>query len=200
MDSKAITKARSRLRVAQKALDELPQCTDYQTFTDTWYTFLVAAKNVYTVLQQGSKVSPQSKQWFGAKQQFRKNDELLQYLFQSRNDDEHGLEEVTRLKPGSIAVGVAQPGFSNSMTLTNIRFENGNLSIGSMESHDGKPILTQVTQPQAVLAGVNGPGPVTFPPPTYHLGSAIGDMSPLGVGRLGFTYLTSLVDEAGTLA
>jgi hypothetical protein len=115
MDSKAITKARSRLRVSEKALNELAECNDYQTFSDTWYTFLVAWKNIYTALEQGSKASAQSRQWFGAKKQARKGDKLLQYLFEARNDDEHGLNDSTALDPGGLAIGVSKPGYSRSM-------------------------------------------------------------------------------------
>jgi hypothetical protein len=199
MNPKAVEKAKSRIRVAEKALSELTACPDYPTLTDTWYTFLVSAKNVYTVLEQGAKVSPQSRQWFGAKANERKNDELLQYMFQARNDDEHGLEDVTKLKPGSVAIGVNAPGFSNHIIAQDITINNGQISIRDVQSGDERPVLIEVTPPSAHLVPIRGRG-VLFPIPTTHLGKPVENQSPYAVAELCLTYLSKLVDEAERLA
>lgn len=197
MDARAITKAKSRLRVAEKALRELPLSKDYQAFTDTWYTFLVAAKNVYTVLEQGAKVSPQSQQWFGGIKQARKRDELLQYLFEARNDDEHGLEQSTEHVPGSLAIGVAKPGFSNSIMLNGILGQGGTMNVTSL---DGKPILIEQTLPHTKLIGIKARGGRTYNPPKFHNGRTLDDQSPLNVASLRLAYLTALVGDAERLA
>lgn len=193
VDVKAIIKAKSRLRVAEKALAELAASQQYEEFSDTWYTFLVATKNVYTVLEQGSKVTPQSRQWFANVRQARKDDELLQYLFEARNDDEHGLDNSTEHVPGSLAIGVAREGYSNSVRL------NGTLGPGgsfNVESLDGKPVLIEQTLPHARLVSVQARGNRTINPPLSHLGVRLHDTSPVAVATLGLTYLTALVDDA----
>jgi len=200
MDPKAINKAKGRLRVAEKAYSELPACPDYQTFTDTWYTLLVAAKNVYTVLEQGSKVSAPSRQWFGAKKQARKADDLLQYMFQARNDDEHGLEEVTKFDPGHIKIVRTVPGHSESFSIGKMVFGDGVFHVEGIKSHDGKPVAVDIKQPSIDLVPVIGPGPVTFNPPTTHLGQAIFDPSPMGIGRLYLDYLAGIIRDAEGLA
>lgn len=193
MDAKAITKAKSRLRVAGKALAELSLCKEYQEFSDTWYTFLGAAKNVYTVLEQGAKASAQSRQWFGGVKQFRKDDELLQYLFEARNDDEHGLECSTEHVPGSLAIGVSKPGGSNTMVFNGTFGPGGSMNVTSL---DGKSVLIEKTLPHARLIAVNARGGRTYNPPTSHKGQPVSDRSPSNVAALGLAYLTELVTDA----
>ena len=200
MNPRAVEKARSRIRVAEKALSELVGCPDYASFTDTWYTFLVAAKNVYTALEQGAKSSAQSRQWFGAIKEARRNDELLQYLFQARDDDEHGLNEITRLEGSSVGIGKGAHGYSNNVTVHNLRIENGQIINCDVESNDGKPVLIETRGPRAVLSPIIGRGPVIYQPPTKHEGIDIQDRTPLGVATLGLAYLSTLVDKAATLA
>ncbi|MEQ1883291.1 MAG: hypothetical protein ABL878_20240, partial [Burkholderiales bacterium] len=93
MDGKALTKARRRLNVARTAAAALDQAPDFDAFSEQWYVFLHAAKGVYTTLEQGAKTSAQSRQWFAGKNAARKNDSLLRYVSEARNDDEHGIEE-----------------------------------------------------------------------------------------------------------
>ena len=64
MDRNAIEKCKSRLRNAQKAVEDLRaylEIEDLQSFEDTWFTFLFSWKSIYTTLEQGSKTTPQSR-------------------------------------------------------------------------------------------------------------------------------------------
>jgi hypothetical protein len=196
MESKLVEKAKSRLRIAQKALGDLKTATSHQEFSDTWYTFLMAAKNVYTSLEQASKDAPQCRQWFGAVKSVRKSDELLQYLFQARDDEEHGVEAATELQPESIAIGVSKPGFSSSMHITALNIDRGTIHLDAT-SHDGKPILIEVSPAQTILKYVTGRGNVKYNPPTSHLGIPLTSGNPIEVAELGLIYLSGLVTDAG---
>ena len=196
MDPKAVTKARARLRIARQQLEAAEKSASYHAFTDAWYLFLVAAKNVYTTLEQGAKASAQSRQWFGGKKNDRKSDELLQYLFQARDDDEHGLADVTMLNPGFLGIGKAAEGFSHSMSISMSTDEHGTPTIHKLESHDGLPILIEQKGPHAVLLPVTGRSSIRYDVPTQHLGKPLPDDLPLTVGKLGLAYLEALVAEA----
>jgi hypothetical protein len=197
MDPKAITKAESRLRIAMKAAAELRQCNQYDVFTDTLYQFISAAKNIWTALEQGAKDTPQCRQWFGAKAKERRGDELLQYLFEARNDDEHGLEPVTVRVPGSLGIGVAKPGFSNSMVINSMNFDGaGRIAHFDAASLDGKPILIEETLPHAKLADIRPVGRPPMKPPTSHKGAPIASDAPSAVADLAVIYLAALVAEA----
>jgi len=215
MKRAAIEKAKSRLRVAQKAVAELKSCRTYAEFSDTWYVMLTSSKNIYTVLEQGAKGSPQSMQWLGAKKQIRKDDPLLQYMFEARNDDEHGLGSALALKPELHEIGVAGPGFSNTVRLDGGPFSNVVIS-GSATAVafaggppppglrvtplDGKPIQVRRTPATTILVPVIARGNRTYDPPTYHLGQELHDKSPVAVAELNVVYLAGLLDEATGLA
>lgn len=196
MDPKAVRKAKSRFRIAKEQLASCERAESHERFSDAWYLFLIAAKNVYTTLEQGSKASPQSRQWFGAKKQERKDDPLLQYLFQARDDDEHGLDEVTELSPGFLGIGKAAQGFSNNITISSLSFENGKLNIGPITSNDGLPVLIEQRGPHTVLAPVTARGNIVYQPPTTHLGVQIPEPLPVPVGNLGLAYLEALIADA----
>jgi hypothetical protein len=199
MDPKAIEKARSRLRVAEKAIRELEKAANHQEFSDSWYSFLTAAKNVYTSLEQGSKMSARSRQWYGAKKRERKNDALLQYLFQARDDDVHGLNPVTVLDPGRLVVGAFKPGMSNSIDAHISTDEMGRPTIHKLKSLDRKPILIEDRAPHTKLGTVTGRGNIKYLPPNSHMGKALESNLPIPVARLAISYLTGLVADASEL-
>ena len=196
MDLNAVIKAESRLRVAQKAAADIKECKSYHDFVDAWYTFITAAKNIWTVLEQGAKVSSQSKQWFGSKAKQRRSDDLLQYLFEARNDDEHVIEEVTEHVPGSLAIGVAKPGYSNSVRIENLSIKGGKVTIGGLHGLDGKPVLVEQTVPHPRLSKIRPRGRSEMSPPTSHLGAQLRDNSPVTVAETALIYLAALVEDA----
>jgi len=196
MDTKAIEKAESRLRLARKALSELEQCENYRDFCDLWYSFLAPAKNVYTTLEQGAKASAQSRQWFGVKKSERKNDPLLQYLFQARNQDEHGLAAISEHTGDSTAIGVSKPGYSNAIRLDGVIGKGGTLNVQSL---DGLPVKIE-KRPNVRLIPVTGLGGVVYLPPATHKGQAVSDPSPTRLAALAIAYLSELVEEAKQFA
>jgi hypothetical protein len=64
--------------------------------TAAWIDFLYAFNGVYQKLQKGSLLNGKSKAWFGRIKHMRDSDELLSYLHQARNAEEHGLEAITK--------------------------------------------------------------------------------------------------------
>jgi hypothetical protein len=220
LDPKAINKAQHRLRVTQKALDDLSGARSYREFQDSWYVFLTASKSIYTVLQQGAKITPQSLQWFGGKSTERRNDPLLQYLYEARNEDEHGLDSCTELEPARIEIGQNTLGHSKAIRINGTdnfgnTFKNcfaigestafsfsPEAIIGSslkFEALDRKPIKTQLLPEHAILVAVHARGDRTYSPPTEHLGSVISDQSPIGVASLAMSYFQDLVAKAAQL-
>ena len=167
-----------------------------EQFHEAWYGFLTAAKSVYTALETGSKVSPQSKQWYGGKARERRDDELLQYVYQARNDDEHGLGAIVEQVPGSLSIGVAKPGYSNAIQLDGFLGPGGTLKVTSL---DNLPVLTEITPSHVALVAVDARG-VIYQPPTKHLGNPLASKLPLPVAELMIVYLEGLITEASGLA
>lgn len=195
MDPRAIDKAKRRLNSARKAMEELKTCRDLEQFHETWFAFLTAAKSIYTALETGSKISsPQSRQWFGGKQRERREDALLQYVYQARNDEEHGLDTQAEMSPGYFGIRVKR-GYSTSIV--------GSMKDGvfTFASTDGKPMLLETMPEHISLKAVTGRGGEIFRPPNTHLGQRIDfGFMPLPVAEKAIAYLASMVAEAEQLA
>lgn len=199
MEIKAINKANIRRKLAKQALDHLRNCKNYDEFSYHWQAFLTHWKGVYTALEQGAKASPQSRQWFGSKKTFRKNDELLQYLFQARNDAEHGLDEVTKNISGRVKIGSSKPGTSQSFSLDRLEVSATGAVSFMGKSHDGLPIDFDVTPGHAQLVPVCGRGTEIFQPPKNHKDKEIADPTPIKIAELAIDYLDSVLEEADAL-
>ena len=216
MDQTALKKAQRRLSVAQDAVAGLPKTEDFDAFSKNWYIFLHAAKGIYITLEQGSKNSPQSRQWFGAKNQERKSDPLLRYISEARNDDEHGIEEPVGMTPSVRTVGVPIPGASTMFT-----DENDNLYIRTapyqivdgvprgflpgyipkrLISLDGKPVGSVYSPERIVLKRVKDRSGKFYRPPLEHLGRKLQSTAPRDVAKLTLDYLGELLKEAEGLS
>ena len=208
MDLKALQKANARLRTARKHAEAIPEYKLYSDLSDGWSVFLHAAKGIYTALEQGVKNSPQERQWFGAKNRERREDELLRYVTEARNDDEHGIEQVIEYVPGSASLGIASPGSSsflmdeNGNTFVNcgtaIRIDGitSQTRLPKLRSLDGKPVKSVIKQPTARLVEVTDRSGLKYPPPAKHLGQVIPDPTPKIVADLMVSYLEKMVAEA----
>ncbi|WP_152542049.1 hypothetical protein [Sphingomonas sp. RIT328] len=187
-----MTKARSRLRVAQKALDELLRCDVRDEFIDTWYTYLVAAKAVHTTLEQGAKASAASKAWFEDRRVERKSDPLLQYMYESRNDDEHGLSAPVEYQPPTVEFGENDGGSTYELVDT----EHGSQVRLTVRSKDGSSLVRiRARIPMMVLRPVTGKSNV-YPPPRLHKGEILDDLLPTQAAELNLRHLSWMIDEA----
>ncbi|MEZ5917733.1 MAG: hypothetical protein R3C40_09265 [Parvularculaceae bacterium] len=178
------------------------------------------AKNVYTQIEKGSKSSAQSRQWFGSKKEFRRNDQLLQYMFQARDDDEHGLDLPVAIRPAQIEIGASGPNPSHYFRIDRAATQNfvmencifGDSGEGAIKfigdtphdiritSLDGGTVAVQHQAEAIELKPVIGRGDVTYNPPTEHLGRHLVLRDPLFIAGLYLDYLDGLVGEAAKRA
>ena len=164
----------------------------FEEFTDLWFTFLTSFKSTYTALEQGSKCSAQSRQWFGAKSSERRGDELLRYLYQARNDEEHGLDQGARAVPGRMTLKVTVPE-SLQIDLSTAHVENG---IARMPGGQHADVVEQCSPHIALIPVRDRDKAKEYPVPTIHLGVPLTDRSPLNVANLAHAYLGTMVKEA----
>ncbi|WP_371157646.1 hypothetical protein [Jannaschia sp. 2305UL9-9] len=211
MDRRALQKVASRIRLIDKAINDLSGARSFQEFSDFWYQFLVNWKNVYTILEVGSKLSAQSRQWYGGVKKERKSDELLQYLFEARNAAEHMLDDSLNAQAPVTVIGAAEPNSSQSIVLNGGGIRNveitGRFNMGAMvvvggfpkglevRSLDRKPVKIEYSPEKVLLAPINARGRV-IDPPTMHLGERIVDPSPLHVAIIATDYIKKLSDTA----
>lgn len=200
MNPLAVTKSRLRLSAAKAALDDLETCNEYGRFAELWYSFLVAAKSVYTVLEQGAKASPQARQWFGGVATKRRGDPLLQYLFQARDDDEHGLNPVIKQDKTVAGAWIGVPGFGIKLVVSAV-YDTEPSEDASIEltAIDGIPFTEEQKFPYVRLIRVHGRDKKPYDPPNQHLGTLVDTDTPVPVGRLAIFYLETIVEEAAAL-
>jgi hypothetical protein len=178
---------------------------DFERFSDEWFIFLTAWKSVYTTLEQGAKVSPQSRQWFGGKKTERRDDPLLNYLFQARNDEEHGLSPG--LRAGAIDVmfglpdgGLPVPEGTPDAEITVTAQQVGGMMVVRATRSDGGPIEVRNSRgPHIRLEDATTRDGKKAYAPIGHKGKRLDDYTPRGVARVGLDYLTALVREAEAL-
>lgn len=196
MEPLAVKKAERRLGLAEKALAELLACPTPRAFHDAWYAFLVPAKNVYTILEQGAKTTAQSRQWFGAKATERRSDPLLQYLYQARDDDEHGIGSVVEMAPGYLKFAGDNVGDSEII----MDPTDPNKGIMRIKSTDGKRVKVVGQLPYMTLATVTGRGGIKYHPPTEHKGAQLASNRPHEVATLALAHLRDILEEAKAMA
>jgi hypothetical protein len=193
MNPKAIGKAKLRLDKAREDLGKVKISKNFDEFQNSWAAFLLSANTIYTSLEQGAKSCSKSGQWFSEKKKFRKNDALLQYLHQARNADDHGIEPVTELIPGSVNIGPIDPNHRGVISNSIVEISDDGIKISNLAGIDNLRI--EETPPTVALITVINRG-VSYPPPSEHAGSALTDLSPVNVASLGIVYLERLIDEA----
>lgn len=164
-----------------------------------WSNFLTAHNGIFTVLEQGAKINPKSRQWFGEKKTFRRKDEMLNYLHQARNADEHDIPSVVAQRfAGGISFPDKQP---SGMKITRVTFRPAGSNIETVvENHHGLKDVT-VLSPVFVLCRVHdNRSKRYFDVPTTHLGKPIEASRAIGVAELANAYTSDLLVEAEKLA
>lgn len=199
MDRRAVIKAKQRLQMVEQIIERMQACANFEEFDAVWYQFLTAAKNIYTVLEIGSKVSPRSRQWFGSIVSQRRKDPLLQYVFQARNDTEHGLEPILSIVQQAMGVTVAYSGSDFSVEFNMRVDEKGKLFVEDISSDSREP-AAQFEIIGIKLADVHDRANTTYAPPRHHLGLALSGNSPTIVAVLTHEYLSKIVVSAEALA
>ncbi|MGV3730213.1 MAG: hypothetical protein ACO1NN_05590 [Sphingopyxis sp.] len=199
MQSRLLAQAKSRLKLCERAFNEIKKCRfEQDDFQTHWQDFLVQWKGAYMKVQQAAKTTPQELQWFGGINTFRRKDPLLRWLYEARNDEEHyGLTDSAIYKPADWLFKLTKGGPRKVLCKLDgpngpqlIDKETGEV-VGVLQSHD-----PQVSQLQEVT---ERDGKRKVPPPTRHLGRNI-PPEPKIAAFLGLQWLTELVASAEAMS
>jgi hypothetical protein len=185
--------AQSRLRIAQRAHQSLSESTNFDEFSDHWYVFLQGFHGVFTVFKEAEPPSKKAENWLGRKNAERRRDPLLQYLYEARNDEEHGLarsvvlsggQHLYKVTPGQHILG---PDPSKGRWF-------------ACDADTGIPLELVVWQgPGPMLGDVrNRDKAKIYGAPIVHRRKTLTDLSPIAVGELGLTWLRAMIEEAAT--
>ena len=185
-------RAKDRLRIAQKASDEIAAAASYANLCDSWYIFLAAYKGIYTSLEQAAKGDVAATTWYAQRKAEQKSDDLLRYIFQARNDQEHGLGRSVLDTDHSYVFSIPDSDVENRQVQLKTEAD-GSMTIFRP---DGGPIELVRSFPSfGTLLAVRNRG-IEYLPPGRHLGVPIGDLSPKTAAALAVDYAKGMVADA----
>lgn len=187
MIDSALNQARGRLRLAERAFQSLQEAgQEMDAFNIHWRDFLVQWKGTYTKLQQAAKQTPQEVQWLGEINTIRRKDPLLRWLFEARNDEEHGVITSAVHNPDLHGFYVEEDAVVDRITYSSAG------GFPRLFKADGKEIATKaagfIPAQSALLEVTEKDGKRKVPPPTSHLGKPI-DPKPLVAAEFGLEWL-----------
>lgn len=192
-----LEQAQGRLKLCRRAIVALEEARiSAREFQVHWLDFLIQWKGTYMKVQQAAKDTPQELQWFGAVNTERRRDPLLRYLYEARNDEEHGLALSASHSPNLYHVR-AERDYSGEFLVRPV----GPTEIEVFGS-DGKPIGQQIgfelgTSKLEEITEKDGKRKV--PPPTKHLGEPMAS-EPMVAASLGLRWLEALVLTAEAMS
>jgi hypothetical protein len=174
------------LRAAKKALDEMRAATSLEEYAISWRSFLDRIEKVWKKAERECQpFRNRFEPWQGTFAALRKKDELLRYLFQARNADQHTIQPTTVEMVGLLQLEIPPLGTvelqldEEKQTLKIIgecRF-----GIAPCQGYVLLPIQNQGT---------------TFPPPTEHLGEKLLQNDPFFVAEKGLAFYEDFVVQA----
>lgn len=197
----AVPKCQDRLSKAKRALYECRNATAFERFQSRWSEFLIHSGSVLNALEAGSNHTAQGRQWYGKIKRACRQDELVRYLHQARNAEEHDIEGTSNLKPGGISLKLPQ-GSSihiHQLVLDESFYRDPEAAIRQGVTVTKGSLLIEKRGGKAVLRPVTYRG-VTFEPPSTHKGAQLAADDPITIGGLYIEFLEDLVRKATHLA
>lgn len=178
----------AELRRCTELLDQLGAASSPEDLEEKWQRFLGHLERVWNKCENHFGRSPRWNGWKGRYEKQRKADPLLSYLTNARGAHEHTVASITEKKPASIGIGA---GRGSSVFIKHLEISpDGNIS----GDWDGELAVT-FTPAQVAATAITNRGR-TYVVPTSHLGDRLPDTSLSSLGRAGFAYYQSLVEEA----
>ncbi|WP_155908492.1 hypothetical protein [Asticcacaulis sp. YBE204] len=212
-DKHQITKCYHNLDKAKEALSECRNAQNYNQFANSWADFLTRSGSIIHAIEGGSQATPQGRQWYGSIRKRDKNDELLSYMYQARNEVEHGRNTV-------IETAVPFPfGLVNPETNELEPFLTIDPNRAKVEKTDSGFILTWERNPKimdekknwklgigiprmglALIPIIDSKFGTVFKVPTTHNGQQLNTKKPIEIGEIYISHLVSFIKEAESMS
>jgi hypothetical protein len=191
----------------EQAMNRMATSQDIKGVRLAWLDFISSVGRVFTKLEQGSKSSGRSGQWFGKIKQQRSTDPLLRYALHARNSHEHSIEAITGMSsremvfdgPGPLAVLLFNEPLDDEAPLSS-SVEQPSMMYWGYDGimYSGMGTVIDVP-PQLILVPVKDRG-VLYGVPETHLGEPLIDDTPQSAAALLFAYCKALIDQAENLS
>ena len=187
MTNNPLKHPRMELFAAAKAIAGMRQAKSMDEFEVEWRAFLNCLEKVWQKVEQSCQhIRVSFEPWQGKYHRLRKKDMLLRYLKQARNADNHSIQELTKLEPGSRGYRFVdrRGGYIKHMEIRN----------GEVVRYEGDAMIVEETLPHPVVMPVLNNGE-WFNPPSSHLEHPISTQHPVDIAEFGAKFYSSYLDE-----
>lgn len=168
------------LAAAEKALQSMKSANSMDEFESEWRNYLNAIEKLWAKTERCCQhVRSAFQPWQGRYHQLRRKDMLLRYLKQARDADNHSIQDITAIQPGSRSYRLLNPGggYVKSMKIIN----------GELVEYEGDPMVIEDTAPHPIAVPVKNNGE-WYNPPTTHLDEPVIHQHPALLAELGIKF------------
>jgi hypothetical protein len=178
---------RLEIAAAAKAITGMRTAKSLDEFEVEWRSYLNCLEKSWQKTEQSCQhVKSTFQPWQGKFHRLRKKDMLLRYLKQARDADNHSIQDVTKLKPGSRGYKFAsgKGGHIKHMVISD----------GELVHYEGDPMIVEETPAHPVVVPVKNNGE-WFNPPTSHLDQPLHSHHPVYLAELGLKFYAEFLAE-----
>jgi hypothetical protein len=174
------------LRAAKKALDDMHQAKTLEDYAISWRSFLDRIEKAWKKAERECQpFRNRFEPWQGKFAALRKSDELVRYLFQARNADQHTIQPTTVEMLGLLQLEIPPLGTVELQ----LDQEKQTLKIIGACTFSVKPCRSYLLLP------IQNKG-VTYQPPTEHLGEKLPRNDSFFVAEKGLAFYDDFVAQA----
>ena len=209
-DKSQLPKCYDRLNKAKESLFYCRSADSFDAFVSSWADFLMYCGAVIHAVEGGAQGTPQGRQWYGGIRKRDRSDELLMYMLQARNEEEHGRNKVMgeNVMPG---IGVVNPITQMLEPMGGVDYTSGELQEDGTFKYRRNLDDWERTKRWKIGIGHVPTGPVlvpvrdskflkVFPPPSNHKGKPLRANTPVALAEVYVSYLKDLIDEAAAIS
>lgn len=179
--------ARKELKAANSSIKGMQEAHSYDAYEQHWRDFLNHLEKSFEKLKIACapKISRFNK-LTAEENLLRSNDQLLIYLKQARNTDNHSIADISKKISGGIGIN---PASGDSLTLHNVRFSGGKITFSSSQD-----LKVDFIPDSIEVITITNRG-VSYTPPTLHLNKRIESKAPVVLAKKGIVFYTKLIDK-----
>ncbi|MCX7140509.1 MAG: hypothetical protein NT123_05280 [Proteobacteria bacterium] len=168
---------------ANLALTQMQSARDLNEYEKSWVDFLHYLDRAWNKLEKYARAGGSVQKHFSEVNRWRKEDELLRYLVQARNSDEHSIQEIVGKQAGCLTI----TGGIDGGTIYRGMFE-GSGRVGNLLHEGNLEIKFHPERLEVIPVSNRG---VTYPPPESHLGSLLKTRLPHELAKIALNYYES---------
>jgi hypothetical protein len=163
-------RSRKELDIARQKIHHRRRAQSFVEFEQAWQDYLGRIERAWNKTKDVFS-DPSYAPWRGCHEHVRNSDQLLRYLKQARDAEEHTVRETISKEPGGIGIN---PSSGNTLHIEHMTINRGKITFGG-----AKPGIAITVYPERVKLMPAISRGVTTPTPKEHLGQPFVGTNPV---------------------